>query len=146
MLKPGLAQQVVVLEHNPRHDNQGKAELATLANTTLHRAREQSEFGEHILVGVHTGLEVEGEEKRLGKYDGLHMYSQAGALAFTSSLTTILGKAGLVRERRQQAPQPTTTQGAWQPARGRRGFQGGMRNQQQNQFSVPTMNRFQGFC
>ena len=74
------------------------------------------------------------------------MYSQAGALAFTSSLTTILGQAGLVREgRRQQAPQPTiNTQGAWQPARGRKGFR---RNQHhQDQFTIPTMNRFQGFC
>ena len=163
LLKSGLAQQVVVLEHNPRHDNQHKAELATLANTTLHRAREQSEHSEHILVGVHSGLEVEeGEVRdarytnngsnlhsknvRLGKYDGLHMYSQAGALAFTSSLSNILGQAGLVGGRRQQAPQPTTTQGAWQPARSGRGFRRNQQQQHQNQFNMPTMNRFQGFC
>ena len=169
LLKTGLAQQVVVLEHTPRHDNLPKAELASLANTTLHRAREQSEFSEHILVGVHTGLEVEGEErtkrftnhrtsnnsghKKIGANDGLHMYSQAGAVAFTTSLTHILDQAGLVRQKRQPAAQPSSTSapGAWQTAGPGRGFNANRRNhnnqnqQQQNHFTIPTQNQYQGF-
>ena len=51
IVKSGLAQQVLVLEHTPRHDSEAKAELAQLANKTLHSAREQSEFAalQHVL-------------------------------------------------------------------------------------------------
>ena len=174
LLSSGLAQQVVVLEHNPRHDDQHKAELATLANTTLHRAREQSMHAEHIMIGVHKGLDVKGDQmkkrftndgsnnhsnhKRLGAYDGLHMYSQAGAVAFTASLTHILGQAGLAKRKRQPATQPSSSPapGAWQEAGPARGFQGNNtrnqprnqpRNQSRNQpqFNIPTQNMFQGF-
>ena len=91
IVKSGLAQQVLVLEHTPRHDSEAKAQLAQLANKTLHSAREQSEFAECILVGKHTGLQADGAKKeqrftndgtnrhskhvRLGAYNGLRMYS-----------------------------------------------------------------------
>ena len=168
LLKSGLAQQVIVLEHTPRYDDETKAELASLANQTLHRAREQSDFSEHIMVGVHSGLEAEGEERvrrfandgtnrkskhvKLGAFDGLHMYSQAGAVAFTTSLTHILDQAGLVRRRQQPAPQSSTTStpGGWKVAGPGRGFNANRRNQnknhhQQNQFTIPTQNQYQGF-
>ena len=164
LIKSGLAKQVVVLEHAPRHDSKVKAELATLANTTLHRAREQSEQSENILVGRHSGLEVEGEErearytndgsnnqckhKRMGLNDGIHMYSQAGAVAFTASLVSILQQAGLGSKRRQPggrspaAPAP----GGWQVAQPGRGFQRNNRNQpMEPMFNIPTHNMFQGF-
>ena len=81
-----------------------------MANNMMQNAREESEFAECILIGKHTGLEVDQVEKRKrftndgsnqhsrhvkhGAYDGLHMYSQAGAEAFTASLITILKEAG----------------------------------------------------
>ena len=84
-----------MLEHTPRHDDPAKSE---------------SEFSENIMIGTHSGLRVDGMEKRRrftndgsnghsrhvrnGAYDGLHMYSQAGAEAFTASLITILKEAG----------------------------------------------------
>ena len=82
--------------------------------------------------------------------DGIHMYSQAGAVAFTTSLVSILQQAGLGSKTRQPggrssaAPAP----GRWQAAQPGRGFQ---RNNQRNQpeqhmYNIPTNNMFQGFC
>ena len=166
LIKSGLAKQVVVLEHAPRHDSKAKAELAVLANTTLHTARKQSEQAEHILVGRHSGLEVEGEEKerrftndgsnnqskhkRRGINDGIHMYSQAGAVAFTASLVSILQQAGLGSMKRQPGGRSSAApaHGAWQAAQPGRGFRAN--NNQRNQpmepmFNLPTHNMFQGF-
>ena len=163
LIKSGKAQQVVVLEHNPRYDCKVKAELARLASKSLHSARLESEHSEHILVGIHTGLEVEGEQRelrfrqdgsnrktshvRMGAYDGIHMYTQVGALAFTTSLVNILKAAGLEKGRGRRAatpPSSTPAAGAWhQVPKGK--------NQNHNQqdaapFQIPTSNRFQGFC
>ena len=165
LIKSGLAKQVVVLEHTPRYDSKAKAELAMLANTTLHTARGQSKQAEHILVGRHSGLEVEEEErmrrftndgsnnqskhKRRGINDGIHMYSQAGVVAFTASLVSILQQAGLGSKTRQPggrssaAPAP----GSWQAAQPGRGFVRGNNQKQpmEPMFNIPTFNRFQGF-
>ena len=167
LIKSGKAKQVVLLEHTPRYDNAVKADLAILANKTLHTARNESEYAENIFVGSHTGLDVSAEERirrftndgsnshskhvRLGANDQLHMYSQLGALALTNSLTNILNQAGLVKERLptvQQARFPTaTSQFDWQEPPPQRGFQsqGRIRSQNQNAFRIPTSNRFQGF-
>ena len=163
LIKSGKAQQVVVLEHNPRYDSKVKAELARLASKSLHSARLQSEHSEHIMVGIHSGLEVEGEQRELrfrqdgsnrktsnvgmGKCDWLHMYSQVGALAFTTSLVKILKEAGLEKgQGRRSAPPPSSTPaaGGWKKApKGRRKN----RNQQEaTSFQIPTNNRYQGFC
>ena len=84
------------------------------------------------------------------------MYSQAGAVAFTASLTHILGQAGLAKRKRQPATQPSSSPapGAWQEAGHARGFQGNNRRNNRNQprnqpqqpmFNIPTQNMFQGF-
>ena len=49
LVKSGLAKQVVVLEHTPRHDDPAKSALASLANKTLHNARKDSEFAKCIM-------------------------------------------------------------------------------------------------
>ena len=166
LIKSGKAKQVILMEHTPRYDDTVKADLATLANKTLHTARNESEFAENILVGSHTGLDVSGEERRrrftndgsnshskhvrAGANDQLHMYSQAGALAITKSLTNILAQAGLVKERTRPAHKALfpTNPYEWQVPAPRRGFQTQGRAFSQNQnsaFQIPTLNRFQGF-
>ena len=166
LIKSGKAKQVILMEHTPRYDDTVKADLATLANKTLHTARNESEFAENILVGSHTGLDVSGEERRrrftndgsnshskhvrAGANDQLHMYSQAGALAITKSLTNILAQAGLVKERTRPAHKALfpTNPYEWQVPAPRRGFQtqGRAFAQTQNStFQIPTFNRFQGF-
>ena len=94
-----------------------KPDLANLANKELHKARATSQFSANIFVGRHTGLECEGSTRvsrftsdhtnmlhgrniRLGKYDGIHMYSQAGAEALTKSILNIFQKAGLVKSKK----------------------------------------------
>lgn len=157
ILKAGLAQQVLVLEHLPRHDDKAKAGQASLANKTLHSARDQSQLAESIFVGAHTGLDVEVDKRgelftndgtnqhsrhvRLGSYDGLHMYSQKGAQAFTSSLINIMKQAGLVRKEQQESDGKTR---GWEAPRRPRGFQTNQRRRDQpRQFQIPTKNRFE---
>ena len=159
ILKAGLAQQVLVLEHLPRHDDKAKAEQASLANKTLHSARDQSQFAESIFVGAHTGLDVDVDKRgelftndgtnqhsrhvRLGANDGLHMYSQKGAQAFTSSLINIMRQAGLVRKEQQDSEGKTKTRG-WEAPRRPRGFQTNQRRRDQpRDFQIPTKNRFE---
>ena len=168
LIKSGKAKQVILMEHTPRYDDNAKADLTTLANKTLHTARNASEFAENILVGSHTGLDVTGEERRRrftndgsnshskhvrsGANDQLHMYSQSGALAITKSLTNILAQAGLVKERipfvKQSRPLTSTSPYDWQEPPPQRGFQSQGRaftQNQSNDFQIPTYNRFQGF-
>ena len=158
ILKAGLAQQVLVLEHLPRHDDKAKAEQASLANKTLHSARDQSQFAESIFVGAHTGLNVDLDKRgelftndgtnqhsrhvRLGANDGLHMYSQKGAQAFTSSLINIGRQAGLVRKELQDSDK--TKSRGWEAPRQPRGFQANQRRREQSrEFQIPTRNRFE---
>ena len=134
-----------MLEHTPRHDDPAK-----------------SEFSENIMIGTHSGLRVDGMEKRRrftndgsnghsrhvrnGAYDGLHMYSQAGAEAFTASLITILKEAGLVRKEQART---STASGAWESQQAARGFQTNHKRRtmpEVNQFQIPTSNRFSAFC
>ena len=131
-LKTGKVKQVILLEHVPRYDtdakDKDKNDLANLANKELHKARNESEFSQNIFVGRHTGLECEGSIRasrftsdhsnklhslniRMGKYDGIHMYSKAGAEALTKSILNIFRKAGLVKNKRsspsiQEQPHP----------------------------------------
>ena len=83
----------------------------------------------------------------MGKNDGLHMYTQVGALAFTTSLVNILKAASLEkgRGRRSASPHSTTpSAGGWQQVH--KG-QNQSRNQQEaTSFQIPTSNRYQGFC
>ena len=162
LVKSGLAQQVLVLEHTPRYDDPAKSELASLANKTLHSAREESEFSENIMIGTHSGLRVDGMEKnkrftndgsnghsrhvRNGAYDGLHMYSQAGAEAFTASLINILNEAGLVRKEQSRR---SAASGNWESQPAARGFQANQSRRTRpevNEFQIPTSNRFSAFC
>ena len=120
-LKTGKVKQVLLLEHVPRYDtdakDKDKKELAILANKEFHKARNVSEYSHSIFVGRHTGLECEGSTRvsrftsdhsnrlhglhiRMGKYDGIHMYSQVGAEALTKSILNIFRKAGLVKNKK----------------------------------------------
>ena len=83
---------------------------------------------------------------RNGAYDGLHMYSQAGAEAFTASLINILKEAGLVRKEQART---NTASGAWESQQAARGFQANHKRRtmpEVNQFKIPTSNRFSAFC
>ena len=89
---------------------------------------------------------------RTGAYDGLHMYSQAGAEAFTASLINILKEAGLVRKEqvhtRENAPRTSAAPEAWESQQAARGFQANQRRTRPevNEFQIPTSNRFSVFC
>ena len=97
-LKTGRVEHVIITEHVPRYDlaSHGdphcvKPGMAGLANTTLHKAREQSGFSQSITIGSHSGLEHNQKQRselftnngtnwnsrkvKFGKYDGLHLYS-----------------------------------------------------------------------
>ena len=66
VIKSGRASKVILLQHparydTPRSDPKGvRPQLAMLANTHLQKARDASEFSEHIMVGEHTYMECEG--------------------------------------------------------------------------------------
>ena len=182
IVKSGRAKQVILLQHIPRFDIEEndpmgvRPELARLANMELERARDASSQAQHIMVGQHAGLECEGKSRvdrftsnhtygrnknvRMGKYDGLHMYSQEGAEALTKSLLTIFHTAGMVRRpERWSLPSSSSPSSAsseeWSGPRTGRGFQrenrGNNGNRQGNrgnngQFQIPVKNMFQNFC
>ena len=165
LINSGKAKQVIVMEHCPRYDDDAKARLASIANKTLHTARNQSQVAEKILVGRQTGLECSGDERRrrftndgtnsnskhvrIGAYDQLHMYSQEGANAITKSFLNILKQGGLVRDKKTSTmkahPPQLTKPHEWQKQKPRNGFQPNQRNRWQNSesFEIPTQNRFQ---
>ena len=125
-----ILQQVVLMQHYPRWDTQkddpygSKPQLAELANATLERMVAESKYGGRIMVGRHTGLQVEGQARtdlmtncgdnwrsrnvKNGKFDGIHYYSRQGQEAPTASMLEVLRQAGLVRQPRAppaRAPQ-----------------------------------------
>ena len=125
-LETGQVEQVVLMQHAPRWDTQmndpysAKPQLAELANTTLRRMVDESRHSHRIMVGVHTGLQVDGKAKtdlmtnngdnwrsrnvKQGKFDGVHYYSRQGQEALTASMLEVLRQAGLVRQARAPAP------------------------------------------
>ena len=134
-LESGQVEQVVLMEHAPRWDTPkddphgAKPQLAKLANDTLRRMVDQSRYSSKIMVGVQTGLQVEGRARadlmtcngdnwksrnvKSGKYDGVHYYSCQGQEALTASMLEVLRQAGLVRQARPppaQAPRRTDNQ------------------------------------
>ena len=177
-LKSGKVKQVIALPrvpHPPSYDSGTAAALRKLANTELKKARDKSDWAASILVGVHTGLECDGQTKvnrftsnqthhfarqtRQGKFDGYQMYSQEGAEALTASM---LQTAGMVRQRgparhsatRQQtetknAGQPGQQNENWQAGQQGRGFLANGRQaarQDSSQFEIQTSNMFADFC
>ena len=166
-LKTGKVKQVILLEHLPRYDvetkDSDKAELAKLANRELHKFRNASEHAKNILVGRHTGLECEGRTRfarftsdhtnglhgrniRLGKFDGIHMYSQAGAEALTKSILSIFQAAGMVKQKRLSPS--GSIQGAdqeWTTIQGRNRWSRGINGEQVPAWEIPTSNSFSGF-
>ena len=82
-----------------------KPHLAELANTTLKRMVDESRYSNRIMVGVHTGLQVEDKARadmmtnqgdnwrsrnvKIGKYDGVHYYSRQGQEALTASMLEV---------------------------------------------------------
>ena len=87
---------------------------------------------------------------RLGKYDGIHLYSQEGALALTSSLLAIMNKAGMVRRPQQWGLSSSSSSPArqWTRQPRGRGFMGNQGRQQassREEFYLPTRNSFEVF-
>jgi hypothetical protein len=127
-LETGQVEQVVMMQHAPRWDTQrddpysAKPQLAELANNTLRRMVDESRYSDRIMVGVHTGLQVEGRARadmmtcngdnwrsrnvKNGKYDGIHYYSRQGQEALTASMLEVLRQAGLVRQPRAPGEPP----------------------------------------
>ena len=169
-IKTGKVKNVILLQHIPRYDieekDKDKAELARMANKEMQKARDASEFAEHILVGRHTSLDCEGRIRtkrftsdqtnglhgkniRLGKYDGLHMYSQTGAEALTGSILNIFHRAGMVKHKKHGSS--SSIQGA-ETEPGTNHYVRNTSNTVRNQrvevpvWEIPTQNRFQVFC
>jgi hypothetical protein len=178
-IKSGRAKKVILLHHIPRYDTSKddpdgvRPQLAQLANTHLKKARDSSEYAQDILVGEHTGLEGSGSTRtdrytndqthirsstvRLGKYDGVHMYSQEGAQALTSSLLAIFHRAKMVKRPEQWGLSPSSSSSSpssssqWRRQGPARGFRGNQSHQARGQgrmgqeFLLPVNNRFQNF-
>ena len=159
MGKTGQVEQVVLMQHAPRWDTQmndpysAKPQLAELANTTLRRMVDESRHSRRIMVGVHTGLQVDGKANtdmmtnngdnwrsrnvKLGKFDGVHYYSRQGQEALTASMLEVLRQAGLVRQARAPAPRVDSQ---WKVVgRGPRGAAPAPAP-----FNIPLHNRFVG--
>ena len=159
-LESGQVEQVVLMQHYPRWDTQkddpygSKPQLAELANTTLRRMVDESRHSHRIMVGVHTGLQVDGKANtdmmtnngdnwrsrnvKLGKFDGVHYYSRQGQEALTASMLEVLRQAGLVRQAR--APAPRVADNQWKMVgRGPRGAAPAPAP-----FNIPLHNRFLG--
>ena len=162
-LESGQVQQVVLMQHAPRWDTQrddpygAKPQLAELANATLKRLVDESAHSNRIMVGVHTGLQVEGQARldmmtnngdnwrsrkvKKEKYDGVHYYSRQGQEALTASMLEVLRQAGLVRQPRAppvQAPQMEDNE--WHVvSQGPRRAAPALVH-----FEIPLYNRFQG--
>ena len=134
-LETGQVEQVVLMQHYPRWDTPkddpygARPQLAELANNTLRTMVDESKYNNKIMVGVHTGLQVEDRARadmmtcrgdnwrsrnvKNGKYDGVHYYSRQGQEALTASMLEVLRQAGLVRQARTptvQAPQMVDSQ------------------------------------
>ena len=145
----------------------------TLTEQETRSRRLWSDWSASILVGVHTGLECDGQTRvnrftsdqthhfarqiRLGKFDGYHMYSQEGAEALTASMLHILQTAGMVRQRgsarqlsvTKNAGQPRQQNENWQAGKQGRGFLANSRQaarQETGQFEIETSNMFADFC
>jgi hypothetical protein len=173
-IKSGRASKVILLQHparydTPRSDPLGvRPQLARLANTHMQKARDNSEYAEHIMVGEHSNLECDGSVRtnrytndqthvknygvRLGKYDGIHLYSQEGAKALTSSLLAIMHRARMVRRPDQWGlSSSSSSSGQWTSQQSGRGFrrnqrhQSGVPDRRQEQFLLPVRNMFQNF-
>ena len=134
-----------------------KPQLAELANDTLRRMVDESKYSSRIMVGGHTGLQVEGSARadmmtcrgdnwrsrnvKNGKYDGVHFYSRQGQEALTASMLEVLRQAGLVRQPRAppvQAPQVEDYE--WHVV-----GQGPRRTAPAPaRFDIPLYNRFEG--
>ena len=170
-IKSGRASKVLLLQHVPRYDTSRfdpqsvRPQLARLANTHLRRARDASELAEHIMVGEHTDLECDGQVRskrytsnqthiknynvRLGKFDGIHLYSLDGAEALTSSLLAILHRAGMVRRPQHwglSSSSSSSPPGQWTAQGPRRGYRANSENQARGhnrrgqEFELPVHN------
>ena len=92
------------MEHPPRFDTADidpcslKPNLARLANVALDQLWMNSPFKDRIVIGRHS-LESSGngaahlsrfQNFNKGRYDGVHLYGQAGCTDYTNSVKTIL--------------------------------------------------------
>ena len=97
--------KVIIMVHTPRFDDNIKAHLASLANSTLSQLWAISPLKEKINVGRHnlhswdmdrdTAILGQYEDINTGKYDGIHFYGPCGAKDFTESMNNILRVAGI---------------------------------------------------
>ena len=148
-LKSGKVMQVITLPrvpHPPSYDSGTAAALRKLANTELKKARDKSDWAASILVGVHTGLECDGQTRvnrftsnqthhfarqiRLGKFDGYHICTARRApRPSPPACCRLLQTAAMVRQRgptRHSATrQQTETKNAGQPGQQNKNWQAG---------------------
>ena len=91
---------------------------------------------------------LHGRNIRMGKFDGVHMYSQAGAEALTKSILSIFQAAGMVKKKR--VGPSSSIQGAdqeWTTIQGRNRWSNSENNEVQvPAWEIPTSNSFSGFC
>ena len=150
-------QRVVLAEAVPRLDEMREA--AEHGNKVLHRLLQEAEpsVQQKVVIGKHS-LGADGakgvKETRYGtpathrNYDGVHLRGGSGRIATTKSLVSILRSAGLAAETDSPAnwlaPGPV-----FQQQKKNKRAAPGRRQLQQQQFHLPTQNRysaFQGNC
>jgi hypothetical protein len=96
------SKKVIIMEHPPRYDTKDsdpsslKPEFARYANNVYQQLWFASSLKNKIVKGQHNlqcseNVRLERfVNKKNKKYDGVHMYSQAGRKAYTESVKTIL--------------------------------------------------------
>ena len=110
-------------------------------------ARLECDNKERSLRYTNDGTNWNSRNVKVGKYDGLHLYSQAGAEALTAGMVGILQRAGVVRAPGRTPPTPGAGAGGqWEAVRPARGFRGNSRNYHTDfpEFVIPTQNRLLG--
>ena len=116
--------KIIIMEHQPRFDNQLNSKLAHLANTTLKqivgKLGPQIVIGEHNLASYGIGKTYSNRyhDERSGSHDGIHLFGKTGIKDYTDSLKSIFqNPIPEAQNKRNQMPflQPITTQNRYEP-------------------------------
>ena len=91
-------EKVVLVEHQPRFDHKGKANLSQLANNTLYHLRALSSLKNKIFIGSHTlqsfgvgkTFENRYHDIRNERFDGIHLFGPTGQKDYTESIIKIM--------------------------------------------------------
>ena len=149
--------RVVILEHPPRFDRKEKdplslkPEFAKYANSLYRQLWFESSLKDKIVIGQHN-LEC-SEKARLdrytdrknNRYDGIHMYSYEGKIAYTDSVMSILSVTINLKEPRPSPrlrPSPVPRPNNHPSNEAQTKYMNDQGARINSQYSVPVANRF----